>query len=93
MSTSPDVSSLTKGLLDDELIDLEPSLELEVARHLSRATPSMGVGLVRGLREPRSRDPLAPPPSPGLGRAFSDRRLRRSCSSGASSTDRPITGW
>jgi tRNA A-37 threonylcarbamoyl transferase component Bud32 len=31
MSITPDVSSLTRGLLDDDLIDLEPSLELELA--------------------------------------------------------------
>jgi eukaryotic-like serine/threonine-protein kinase len=47
MSTSPDATSLTRGLLDDdELIDLEPSIELELASTPGR--PGIGVGLVQG---------------------------------------------
>jgi eukaryotic-like serine/threonine-protein kinase len=47
MSTSPHVSSLTKGLLDDELIDLEPSIELEVPGR-PHGGEGIGVGLVHG---------------------------------------------
>ena len=47
MSTSPDVSSLTRGLLDDELIDLEPSLELEVAGFGQRAAAGSASGWSR----------------------------------------------
>ena len=48
MSTSPDASSLTRGLLDDsELIDLEPSIELEVASS-APGRPGKSVGLVQG---------------------------------------------
>ena len=47
MSTSPDAASLTRGLLDDgEFIDLEPSIELELASTPGR--PGIGVGLVQG---------------------------------------------
>ncbi len=55
MSTSPDASSLTKGLLDDELIDLEPSIELELA-HAPNRGPAFGVGLVRGSFASLSRE-------------------------------------
>ena len=55
MSTSPDVSSLTRGLLDDELIDLEPSIELEVASS-PHGRPGMGVGLVQGSFASLSRE-------------------------------------
>jgi hypothetical protein len=47
MSTSQDASSLTRGLLDDELIDLEPSLELDVAGSVEGGTgarPGMAHG-------------------------------------------------
>jgi serine/threonine-protein kinase len=47
MSTSHDAASLTRGLLDDEPIDLEPSLELEVAKTYPDRV-SRGVGLVQG---------------------------------------------
>ena len=55
MSSSPDVSSLTKGLLDDELIDLEPSIELEAVSSPKRR-PGYGVGLVRGSFASLSRE-------------------------------------
>ena len=55
MSTSPDVSSLTKGLLDDEIVDLEPSIELEVAgAPLGR--PATGIGLVQGSQASLTRE-------------------------------------
>ena len=47
MDTSQHSASLTKGLLDDEVIDLEPSLELEVASSAERR-PGIDVGLVKG---------------------------------------------
>ena len=68
---SEDSASLTKGLLDDDLIDLEPSIELDVAssadlsaRDRRRAGPGK-------RRQSLARDSLAPPPPAGLGRAFS----------------------
>ena len=92
MSTSPDASSLTKGLLDDELIDLEPSLELEVAdfptiaagtgsdwcRERSRASHARST---RSAAAAWARPPFFWPLS------------SRSCFSGVSSGSRPITGW
>ena len=55
MSKSPDDSSLTRGLLDDELIDLEPSLELEVVSS-PEGVPGFEVGLVRGSFASLSRE-------------------------------------
>jgi eukaryotic-like serine/threonine-protein kinase len=55
MSTSPGVSSLTKGLLDDELDHLESSLELEVAG-LSQHRQGIGVGLAKGTIGSLSRE-------------------------------------
>jgi eukaryotic-like serine/threonine-protein kinase len=55
MSTSPDASSLTRGLLDAELIDLEPSLELEAVSSPERV-PGLDVGLVRGSFASLSRE-------------------------------------
>jgi eukaryotic-like serine/threonine-protein kinase len=55
MSTPPDVSSLTKGLLDDELVDLEPSIELETVRSPERRH-GVGVGLVQGSFASLSRE-------------------------------------
>jgi eukaryotic-like serine/threonine-protein kinase len=55
MSTSPDASSLTRGLLDDELIDLEPSLELEAVSS-PESVAGLEVGLVRGSFASLSRE-------------------------------------
>jgi eukaryotic-like serine/threonine-protein kinase len=55
MSRSPDASSLTRGLLDDELIDLEPSIELE-AVSAPESRPGFEVGLVRGSFASLSRE-------------------------------------
>jgi hypothetical protein len=55
MSRSPDVSSLTRGLLDDELIDLEPSIELEAA-HAPERAHGFGMGIVHGSFASMSRE-------------------------------------
>ena len=47
MDTLKDSASLTKGLLEGEVIDLEPSLELEVASSAERR-PGIDVGSVQG---------------------------------------------
>src|SRR5271156_6615658 len=55
MDTSQHSASLTKGLLDDEVIDLEPSLELEVASSAERR-PGIDVGLAQGSAGSLSRE-------------------------------------
>ena len=60
----------------------------------SESRPGFGVGLVQGsFASLVARDPLAPPPPAGLGRAFSHRRLRGLVSLEPIRTERPITGW
>ena len=70
MSTSPDVSSLTRGLLDDELDRSGAVDRARGGRFRPDGRPGIGVGLVQGSFASLTRDPLAPPPPAGLGRAF-----------------------
>jgi hypothetical protein len=55
MDTLKDSASLTKGLLDDDLIDLEPSIELDVASSAD-LRPRVDVGLVQGSAGSLSRE-------------------------------------
>jgi hypothetical protein len=55
METSQDSASLTKGLLDEDLIDLEPSIELDVASSAD-LRPGIDVGLVHGSAGSLSRE-------------------------------------